>query len=153
MVKQSVVECLDKMESIIESASKVPLSGKRVVDGVELLELIDKVRIALPEEIRQAETLIAERNRIAYETPYPESAAPRQASAFSEALADAREEAGRIVEEARREAAEVRSGADEYAESTLSSLEDTLEKTAAVVRKGIEELGRRNQGPVQGRPS
>jgi hypothetical protein len=60
MVKQSVVEYLNRMESIIESSGRLPFSGKRAIDGIELLELIDRIRIALPEEIRQAETLIAE---------------------------------------------------------------------------------------------
>ena len=65
MIKQSVVECLNRMETIIESSGKLPFSGKRAVDGVELLELIDRIRIALPEEMRQTEALIAERSRLA----------------------------------------------------------------------------------------
>ncbi len=54
MIKQSVVECLNRMETIIESSGSC-LFGKRAVDGVELLELIDRIRIALPEEMRQTE--------------------------------------------------------------------------------------------------
>ena len=57
MLKQSVIECLDRMERTIESSGRMLFSGKRIVDGVELLELIDRIRIALPEEMRQAEAL------------------------------------------------------------------------------------------------
>jgi hypothetical protein len=51
--------------------------------------------------------------------------------------------------QARREAFEIRAGADEYAESTLSSLEETLDRTSFVVRKGIDELKRRKSDPDQ----
>ena len=45
MVKQSVVEYLNRMETIIESSGRLPFSGKRAIDGIELLELIDRIRI------------------------------------------------------------------------------------------------------------
>lgn len=149
MVKQSVVECLDRMERAIESSRRALFSGKRVVDGVELLELIDRIRIALPEQIRQAEALQAERARIVAESESAETGAASQVSQRGEVLANAREEAEDILAQARREAFEIRAGADDYAESTLSALQETLDRTGFVVRKGIEELKRRKGEPHQ----
>jgi cell division septum initiation protein DivIVA len=143
MLKRSVIECLDRMERTIESSGRMLFSGKRIVDGVELLELIDRIRIALPEEIRQAEALQSERSRIVAESGHVEAGPSGQTSASGEVTARAREEAEGILAQARREAFEIRTGADEYAESTLSSLQDTLDRTSFVVRKGIDELKRR----------
>ncbi|HHY61554.1 MAG: hypothetical protein WBL79_05680 [Bacillota bacterium] len=146
MIKQSVVECLNRMETIIESSGKLPFSGKRAVDGVELLELIDRIRIALPEEMRQTEALIAERSRLAAEDGV--GIASAQASgADGEVFASAREEAEVLLMRAEREAMEIRLGADDYAEATLASLQETLDRTSFVVRKGIEELRRRKDNP------
>lgn len=146
-MKQSVIECLDRMERTIESSRRMLFSGRRMVDGVELLELIDRIRIALPEEIRQAEALQSERNRISTESGRVEAgsaAGPSiQAQVSGEIAARAREEAEAILAQARREAFEIRAGADEYAESTLASLQETLDRTSFVVRKGIDELNRR----------
>lgn len=138
-MKYSVVECLDRIERIIESSSKIPFSSKRSVDGVEVLELIDRIRIALPEESRQSEVLSAERARISSGEPGRAGTLPTP-----ESNALAREEGEAILEKARREAVEVRQGADEYAQTTLASLQETLDRTSAVVRRGIEELRRRN---------
>ena len=149
MMKQSVVECLDRMERTIESSGKMLFSGRRIVDGVELLELIDRIRIALPEEMRQAEALQSERSRIAAESGRAEAGPSSQTSASGEVTARAREEAEAILAQARREAFDIRAGADEYAESTLSSLQETLDRTSFVVRKGIDELKRRKSDPDQ----
>lgn len=147
MVKQSVVEYLNRMETVIESSGRLPFSSKRVIDGVELLELIDRIRIALPEEIRQAETLIAERTRMAAEAGV-EMASAQAAGTKGDVIASAREDAKELLSRAERDAMEIRLGADEYAETTLASLQETLDRTSFVVRKGIEELRRRKDNPV-----
>ena len=63
--------------------------------------------------------------------------------ANTEVVMTAKQEAERILSEARMEAAEIKKGADEYSESTLANLEDTLNRTTKVVKKGLEELERR----------
>lgn len=147
MVKQSVVEYLNRMETIIESSGRLPFSSRRAIDGVELLELIDRIRIALPEEIRQAETLIAERTRMAAEAGV-EVASAQAAGSNGDVIASAKEDAEDLLSSAEREAMEIRLGADEYAEATLASLQETLDRTSFVVRKGIEELRRRKDKPA-----
>jgi cell division septum initiation protein DivIVA len=150
LVKQSVIECLDRLENLIETSSRIPIVGKRIVDRIEVLELIDQIRIALPEEIRQAELLLAERKNIVTEAKREAEVIRDHATeeraklaAESDIVALARDQAEKLLQEARRDAAEVKAGADDYAESTLTSLEETLQRTARVVRKGIEELRRR----------
>jgi len=63
-------------------------------------------------------------------------------------IASAREDAEELLSRAEREAMEMRLGADEYAEATLAALQETLDRTSFVVRKGIEELRRRKDNSV-----
>ena len=49
---------LKDLEETISSASRVPLSGKVMVDGDAILEYVDKIYTALPEELKQAQRVL-----------------------------------------------------------------------------------------------
>lgn len=59
-----VLELLDEIEEIIDTASGFPLTGKIMVDASELLELTKEIRAELPDEIHQAQWIKNERERI-----------------------------------------------------------------------------------------
>ena len=59
-----VLELLDEIEEIVDTASGIPLSGKIMVDSNELLEIVKEIRTELPEEIQQARWIKNERDRI-----------------------------------------------------------------------------------------
>ncbi|GHU50806.1 ATPase [Clostridia bacterium] len=59
-----VLELLDEIEEIVETASGVPLTGKLLIDGDEVLEIVKEIRVALPDEIQQAQWIKEERQRI-----------------------------------------------------------------------------------------
>ena len=59
-----VLELLDEIEEIIDTASGFPLTGKIMVDASELLELTKEIRTELPDEIHQAQWIKNERERI-----------------------------------------------------------------------------------------
>ena len=143
MLKQSVIECLDRMERTIESGGRMLFSSSRIVDGVSCRH--DRIASLC----RRRSGRLSERSRIAAESGRVEAGPSGQAVAGVEVAARAREEAEAILAQARREAFDIRAGADEYAESTLSSLQETLDRTSFVVRKGIDELRRRKSDSDQ----
>jgi len=59
-----VLELLDEIEEIIDTASGFPLTGKIMVDASELLEITKEIRTELPDEIHQAQWIKNERERI-----------------------------------------------------------------------------------------
>ncbi|MCL1982487.1 MAG: ATPase [Clostridiales bacterium] len=59
-----VLELLDELEEIIDTASGFPLTGKIMVDAGEILEIVKEIRIELPDEIQQAQWIKNERQRI-----------------------------------------------------------------------------------------
>ena len=83
-----VLELLDEIEEIVDTASGFPLTGKIMVDSAELLEIVKEIRAALPEEFEQAKWIKNERQRILdeakqeYETVLKD--AHRQADALVE---------------------------------------------------------------------
>ena len=55
---------LENLEEIIESGTKVPLSTKVMVDREEISEILEEIRIKLPDELKQAKWVKEERQRI-----------------------------------------------------------------------------------------
>ncbi|MDR1573921.1 MAG: hypothetical protein LBS24_06385 [Clostridiales Family XIII bacterium] len=59
-----VLELLDELDEIVETASGVPLTKKLIVDGAEIQDIIKEIRVALPDEIQQAQWIQEQRRNI-----------------------------------------------------------------------------------------
>lgn len=59
-----VVELMQEIEDILDTASGFPLTGKVMVDSGEIRNLLKDIRDELPEEIQQAQWIKNERQRI-----------------------------------------------------------------------------------------
>jgi hypothetical protein len=138
---------LERLESQIATGTGVPRTGKVLVDKDAVLDLIDQLRVAVPEEIHAAKRINAEGERIV-EKANEESAriiarAQEQATYLigEKGLTEAAEAEGReIVLEARAAADDTRAGADEYAAEILETLEAEVRKALAGIEKGIGVL-------------
>ena len=125
----------------------MPITGRVLVDKDSILDLVDQLRVAIPEEVSAAKRINAEGERIIEkaqdEATRITSRAQEQAAFLigERGLAEAAEAEGRrIVEEADDAAAEIRRGADGYATSILDALEQEIAKALSGIRKGIEVL-------------
>ncbi|MBR6444638.1 MAG: ATPase [Firmicutes bacterium] len=83
-----VLELLEEIEEIVDTASGFPLTGKIMVDSQELLELVREIRVELPDEIQQAQWIKNERERILTEAK----------KEYETVIADAQAQAERLVE-------------------------------------------------------
>lgn len=144
-----ILHLLDRLESVLTSGSRIPLTGKTLVEEHECLDIIDQLRVAIPEEVKQARRLQQERDRLIHDAEDEATRivahAQEQVSLMSQQheivkLAEAR--AHRILDEADLESAEKRVGADRYSVETLSELESRLSELLSVVRNGIRSLGK-----------
>jgi cell division septum initiation protein DivIVA len=127
-----------------------------VVDQNAALSLIDELRVAVPEEVRQAKRINQESERIldgAHEEADRVVARAQEQAAFligERGLTEAAEvESARILDQARLDADGIRQGADEYAVQVLAGLEGDLVRTLQSVQKGIAMLDDRRM-PVAG---
>jgi cell division septum initiation protein DivIVA len=119
--------------------------------------LIDELRVAVPEEVRQAKRINQESERIldgATEEAERIVARAQEQAAFligERGLTEAAEdESRRIVTRAHEDADGIRHGADEYAVQVLVGLEGDLVRTLQSVKKGIAMLDERRAELIDG---
>ena len=117
------------------------------MDRDAILDLIDQLRVAIPEEVRAAKRINAEGERILEkaeeEAERIKSRAQEQAAFLigERGLLDLADiESRRIVAEADSLAADTRAGADGYALEMLETLEAEVGKALAGVQRGIAVL-------------
>jgi len=128
-----LTELMDQLENAISDAYYVPLTSKAVIDQNLCLDLIDKIRAALPVELAEAQRVLSAKERIlaqaeteAEELRQLGRQQLEQAAAESEAVALAKARAKEIVEEGERQAREMAAAAVEYSSSVYGRLEEDL---------------------------
>ena len=126
---------IDALEALVADSRRMPFH-KLLVDEDRLLHLVDRLRSAVPAEVRQAHRVLDEQDEIL-------SKANSQAQRMLEerGLLDALEhERRRVLDEATRDAERTRTEADRYARNVLVDLQQRLEKLQTSVRNGIDAL-------------
>ena len=140
---------LGRLEAILLEARRVPGTKMKLVDADRCFQLIDQKVLAIPEEIKKAQRIQQEHDRIIAQAK--EEAEHIKAMAQDEAanLADdtaimsiAQNRAQAIEERAHREAERMRADADGYALDTLLRLKEELDHTLNVVTNGAAKLER-----------
>lgn len=138
---------LEALEDAVEKGLGIPLAGKCVVNRDEILELVKDIRLKLPDDIKQAQWVKEERQRILQDAQKEAENIIKSAEARIAALVNeheiskrAYEEANNIIATAQKNARDIRTGAREYAESLLGRAEDTLKETIDVLHANREEL-------------
>jgi hypothetical protein len=120
------------------------------VDREAALNLIDELRVAVPEEVRAAKRINSEGERIiekAQEEAERIVARAQEQAAFligERGLTEAAEvESRRIIATADDDADDVRRGADDYAAGVLQALQTEVERTLRGIDRGIAVLDER----------
>ena len=141
------IEKLNTAITVVEEARGVPLSASCVVHRGEMLEILEGVRENLPADLFKAETLLAEKERIIEEGRNSAEAmiatAREDVSRMIEQTSivqAARDEAQRILDEARDVVEDERREVEAYIDGRLATLEVILNKTMDAVARGRERL-------------
>ncbi len=156
-----ILHLVDRLEALVEKARRLPLTSAVLVDEGAFLDIIDQMRISIPEEVKQAKRLQQEREQVIAEAQ--EEGARIIAKAREDAarlVADhelrrqAQARAERIIEEAQRQAQGVAQGADDYALDVLSRLSEELAGLSKTIANGLailEERRAQSKGQQSGR--
>ncbi|MFI1400989.1 ATP synthase F0 subunit B [Streptomyces sp. NPDC020681] len=144
---------LDEIVEAVGNARSMPMSASCVVNRAELLAMLEEVREALPGSLAQAQELIGGREQMVAQARQEaeriiESAHAERGSLISDTQVarQSQDEADRILTEARRDAEEIRAEADDYVDSKLANFEVVLTKTIGSVDRGREKLLGRGPG-------
>jgi cell division septum initiation protein DivIVA len=140
---------LDQLEQLTSDSRnrRLRFGGRVMIDEDELLDIVDQLRTAIPDEIRQGKRTLAERERILSTAQTEaervvEKATEDAARAVDQErlLAEARAQAEAIVADATRQAEAIRKGADEYAAEVLRGMDGMLTNFLGHIRAGLSEL-------------
>ncbi|CAN1513022.1 ATP-synt_Fo_b domain containing protein [Candidatus Nanopelagicaceae bacterium] len=141
------IEKLNTAIAIVEEARGVPLSASCVVHRGEMLEILEGARDVLPADLSGAEDIITKRDQIIEEgrasaesmiaTAREDVARMVEQTSIVQA---ARDEAQRILDEARDVAEDERREVEAYIDGRLATLEVILNKTMEAVARGRERL-------------
>ncbi len=138
---------VDRLEDLIDEGRHVPFSKMTMVDEERALEIIDQMRISIPEEIEKAARVLAQRDRILAQANEEAARLIQTARERGDQLIDrealvqaAHNRAANVIEQAKQEAESITEDADKYVLETLRDLEQKLAKALAVVRNGVHEV-------------
>lgn len=141
------IEKLNTAIAIVEEARGVPLSASCVVHRGEMLEILEGARDVLPIDLSGAEEIIGKRDQIIEDG---RASAESMIATAREDVARmveqtsivraARDEAQRILDEARDVAEDERREVEAYIDGRLATLEVILNKTMEAVARGRERL-------------
>lgn len=136
---------------MIAGGRNLPLSNNVIVDQARALDLLDQLRVAVPEEIRAAKRINEETERIverAQEEAERILARAQEQAAFlieeRELTRAAEIRSAEIITDGQREADEIRRGADEYAQSVLVKLEGECIRALQSIKRGLALLDDRH---------
>ena len=59
-----LLHLVDRLEDLVASAQKMPIGNRAIIDRRRLLDLVDQMRVAIPQEVREAQGLVAQRDTL-----------------------------------------------------------------------------------------
>jgi cell division septum initiation protein DivIVA len=142
-----ILHLIDRLEELFNESRPIPFTHNVIVDEDRMLDLIDQMRVAIPEEVRKAQQLMSQRDRVLAQAQEEANRTLALAREKSEQMIErdalvqsAQKRAEQIVAQIRADAEDTRHEADKYVIETLSHLEMELERFLNQVRNGINAL-------------
>ncbi|MEV0648373.1 hypothetical protein AB0I28_24220 [Phytomonospora sp. NPDC050363] len=141
------LERIEELIAYVEQAKAVPMSRAAKIDRGEIIAMLEELGAELPAELRRADAMLAERDKII-------DAGQRQANqiigeaeteharlvAGHEITVSAEHEAQRLINQARDEANRLRNEVDEYVDTTLANFEQFLHRALSGVERGRDKM-------------
>lgn len=147
-----ILHLVDRLEELINNSRDIPFTRNVIIDEDRVLDLIDQMRVAIPEEVKKSQQILAQKDRVIAQAKEEADRTLNIAQEKSEKLADrdnivldAKKRAKQIESEAELLAQNTQAEADEYVAETLTNLEIALERVLNQVRNGIYILEEENK--------
>ena len=153
-----IINIIDRLEALITTSTKVPATQRTLLDVNKVQELMDQLRLAVPQDVRAAKEILVNKDDIINLAEAERRRTKAQAEEEfqnrtnqSEVLKEAQRRARQIVEDAERKSARMisqaetelktsRAEVDAYAAKALRNLERQLTANLTSVRNGLALL-------------
>lgn len=158
-----IYHLIDRLERLLADSMRVPLSAYLIINEDDFLDVIDQMRTAIPQQIKDGERLQKERERIVAQAEEQALHVVQKAREDAQTLVVDHElsraaefRAQEIKERARREAEVLKAEATEYVRTVLSSLdrqlngvEGQIATLLVTVRNGLDTLSPAGEAEAQ----
>ena len=143
----TVLKLLEELEQVVDEGRSSPFSNKVQVDKDEIFEIIDEIKMKLPNEIKQSKWVIEERNKILVDAQKEADEMLKEAEVRLSKLVEehavtqkAYEQAAEIMDAAKKSAKEMRLGAIDYADDVMGVAEQRLIEMQDVIEQENRKL-------------
>lgn len=148
------LELLNELEDIIDKGASVPFSGRCILERDELLDVLQDLKLKLPEDLKQAKWIKEERQRILQEAQAEADEIIKTVEKKAVSMVDENEitkqaiaQGKQIVDRATYEKAQIVDSAYNYSDNLLETVEKVvlstmkeLEQCVAIVRNNRSSL-------------
>jgi DNA repair exonuclease SbcCD ATPase subunit len=142
-----ILHLVDRLEELFNNSRAIPLTHNVIVDEDKFLDIIDQMRISVPEEVKKAQEVFTKKDRVMAQAQEEANRTLQLARDKAEELvdketlvSDAKRRAEQILDQARVESDNIKEGADRYAQESLQNLEHAMYQLLNQVRNGIQVL-------------
>jgi len=142
-----ILHLVDRLEELFNESKPIWFTHSVVVDEDRMLDLIDQMRVTIPEEIKKSQQLLSQRDRILAQAQEEANRTIALAREKAEKLVEndpvtqaAQIKAEQIIAQARMESELTKKETDAYILDSLAAMEQELQKISAQVRNGIAAL-------------
>lgn len=137
---------VDRLEELVSLGKRVPFSTRVMVEEEEFLALVDQLRVAVPNEIKQAQRVIKERERIIGEAQDEASQIVDQAHSEADRLVsdsalmlETKRRGEEILRRAEEEQQRTRGELDVFVLQQVQLVEDAVHRGMAVIQEAADD--------------
>lgn len=142
-----ILHLVDRLEEVFNDGRPIPLTRKLAVDEDRVLELIDQMRVSIPDEVKKAQQILNQRDKILAQAQEEAQRTVQLAQEKATQLVEretlveqAKLRAQDVIRQAEDDADGIRADADDYVLDVLTRLEAETAKSLNQIRNGINKL-------------
>lgn len=139
-----ILQLIDRLEELFNQSKSIPLTRNVMVDEDRMLDIIDQMRIAIPEEVKKAQQLLGQRDRVLAQAQEEANRTldlarqkADQLSSKEVVVQESQRRGEQILAQARADAENTRDDANDYVMRSLTQLQAELERISNQVENGI----------------
>lgn len=148
MGELNVDELIDELYDMVEKAWNLPLSrGRAVLDGEEVKQILDEIRENLPQEIRQAKAICADRAQIISDAKREADTVIRVAEERAKAMLNqdeivkqAQQKANEMITQSQTKIREMKKASNDYIDDLMKRTDDVLAANLAELRQTRQNI-------------
>ncbi|MDP4177423.1 MAG: ATPase [Bacillota bacterium] len=140
-----IIELLEYLQEVISTSSKIPVTGKVVINKKEVLDIIEQVINNLPEQFKKAQWIVEEKQKIINDAK-EEAELIRKESIEeikkkidnNDITKEARIKAQGIISSAQKDAKNMRLSARDYADEILCQLQMEIDSEGKLMLNNVK---------------